>query len=275
MKESKILKFCRIILPIIYCSFILVPIVWMIISSFKPNNEIFVNPWSLPHNWTVIHYKEAIEAGLPKFLLNSIIITAVSVVVIVFLGSLAAFVFARQNFRFKKILFYLTISAMMVPVHVAVIPLQVLTGKLGLFNNFISVIFPYIAFGLPFTIFILWGYFLTIPKELEEAAVIDGCSRFRIYWNIILPVSKPALSTAIIFQSYLVWNEFLFALVFLKKESVMTLPVGIFTKFTGYFLTNWGGILAGLFISIIPIIVLYLLFQNNFIKGLTAGALKE
>ena len=105
MKESKILKFFRIILPIIYCSFILVPIVWMIISSFKPNNEIFVNPLSLPRNWTVIHYKEAIEVGLPKFLLNSIIITASSVVVIVFLGSLAAFVFARQNFRFKKILF--------------------------------------------------------------------------------------------------------------------------------------------------------------------------
>ena len=275
MKEKRNLKFFRIIIPIIYCSLILVPIVWMISSSLKPNNEIFANPWSPPNKWYFDNYKVVVKLGLGRFLMNSVVITVVSVVIIVFLGSLAAYVFARQDFRFKKILFYLTIGGMMVPVHIALIPIYVLTAKVNLFNNYFSVIGPYVGFGLPFTIFILWGYFLTIPRELEEAAMIDGCSKFRIYWNIILPISKPALSTVVIFQSYIIWNEFLFALVFLKDESVRTLPVGIFTKFTGYFLTNWGGILAGLFISAVPIVVLYLLFQNNFIKGITAGALKE
>jgi raffinose/stachyose/melibiose transport system permease protein len=269
MRESKALKIFKYTFTIIYSLVIMVPIVWMIISSLKPNNEVMANPWSLPKQLYLKNYIEAIQLGLGRFLLNSIIITAISVIIIVLLGSMAAFVFARYKFRFRKPLFFLLISGMMVPVLVALIPLYDLTSKLGLFNNFLSVIGPYIGFGLPFTTFILWGYFLTVPKELEESARIDGCSPLRIYWNIIIPVSKPAIGTVVVFQSYIIWNEFLFALVFLRNQNVRTLPVGIFSTFTSYMLVKWGGILAGLFT------VLFLIFQNSFVRGLTAGALKE
>lgn len=213
------------------------------------------------------------EGSFGIYFFNSVIYTFFTVIGVLFLSSLAAYAFARIKFPGSQVLFYFFIASMMIPIPGAFIPLYVLLIKLGIVNTRIGLILPYINSGLALAIFILKGFFEEIPKELDEAAAVDGCSRFTTYWYVMLPIARPALATVGIFTALNVWNEFILALIIISNRSLMPIQRGIMV-FQGQYVTDYPLLMAGLTIATIPILVVYFAMQKNIIKGLTAGAVK-
>lgn len=262
------------VLVVIYSLYMLYPFFWMLITSLKQSYELYVDPWALPQVMQWKNLLKAWSAGIKDFFLNSIFITTVSVFFIVLISSLASYAFARLRFRGKKSFFLVLIAGFLVPVQVTLIPLYSILRATALLDTYMAVIGPYIAYAIPFSVLLLTTYFKTIPRELEQAAFIDGANDFQIFYKIIMPLSKPGISTILIFQGVWIWNEFFFALVFLRSRELMTLPLGLMT-FRGEFIADWPVIMSGIVISTLPLIALYLVFQKNFIEGLTAGAVKS
>lgn len=262
------------LIVLLYSVYMIYPFIWMVITALKNSYELYMNPWALPE---ITHWKNFIQAwtsGIKDFFINSLIVTVASVSMIVLLSSLASFAFARLHFLGKTAIFLVLVSGFLIPVQVTLIPLYTILRSLKILDTFISLIGPYIAYALPFSILLLTTYFRTIPKELEQAAYIDGCTDFQIFHKILVPLSKPGISTIVIFQGVWIWNEFFFALVFIRSRELMTLPLGLMT-FRGEYIANWPVIMAGITVATIPLILLYLFFQKNFIEGLTAGAVKS
>ena len=250
------------------------PMVWMFYSSLKSNSEILTNPWMLPEQIRIENYVTAWEnANLSQAAVNSVIVTLSSVALIVLCSSLAGFAFGRLKFKGSSLIFYIFLGGLMLPLQTTLIPLYAFFKSLNWLNTYQSVVFPYVAQGLPFSIFLLRAYFLNLPGELEDAARIDGCSSFGIFWKIFLPIIKPGIAIVVIFQFLFIFNEFLFALIFLTEDKVKTLPIAIFS-FWGAYLTKYGSLLATLSTITIPIMIIYLIFQKQFIRGMTAGAVK-
>ena len=200
-------------------------------------------------------------------------VTAISVAGIVLFSSLSAYAFARLRFRGKVVLFLFIVSGFLIPVQVTLIPLYSMLKELGIIDTYLAMIVPYIAFGIPFSVLLLTEFFRSIPVELEDAARIDGCNELQIYQRIMMPLAKVGLSTIVIFQGVWIWNEFLFALVFIQSQNLMTLPLGLML-FQGVYIRDWTTTLAGISIATIPLALVYIIFQKNFIRGLTAGAVK-
>jgi raffinose/stachyose/melibiose transport system permease protein len=187
---------------------------------------------------------------------------------------MAAFAFARVKFRGRNFLFYLFLGGTMIPIHVTLIPLFIMMRDLGLLGKLPSMIFPFVGFSLPTSIFILRGFFEQIPHEIEEAARIDGCSTARIFWTIMLPLARPALVTVIILSVVAAWNEYLFALTFVaSNNAAYTLPLGILSFVRALGVTQYDKMFAGLTISALPVLIVYFIAQRQIIKSLTAGAL--
>jgi len=250
------------------------PMVWMFYTSLKTNEEIYANAWALPQNPQFSNFMKAWRVGqLGRYVWNSIVCTSTSLVAIIAISSLGAYAFSRLTFRGRDILFALFLLGLIIPVHIVLIPLYSAMAHMGLHRTRLSVILPYIAWELPLSIYILRAFFLTLPSELEDAARIDGCGTFGVLWRILLPLVRPGLATVGIFSSLSIWNEVLLAFVFLKDESLKTLPVGLYA-FYGYHLTNLSLLFAGLTVVTVPMIILFLIFQRQLIEGLTVGSLK-
>ena len=250
------------------------PIIWMIINSFKSEKEFAVNQFGLPKTLVIDNYLEAWgTANLGVLFKNSIFICLLATVLTVLIGALASYFLARIEFKFKNALYTFFIFGMLIPIHATLVPMFILLKNLGLLNNPITLLFPYIAFHLPITIFILTSFMKAFPKDIEESAIIDGCGIFRIFWSIILPMSRPALATVIILNFIYNWNEFSFALVLLNDPALQTLPLGL-ASFAGQFTVNYGAQMAGLTMSMIPIIIFYLFLEKEIVNGMTAGAVK-
>lgn len=249
------------------------PLVWMVYSSFKTDREIFLRPWSLPESFQVNNWVKAWKTGnLGRYFLNSAFVTSVSVALIVFLSSLAAYAFARIKFKGREFLFYIFLLGLILPVQIVIIPLFAFFNRTGLLNTYFALILPYIAWGLPLSIYIFRSFFLTLPEDIADAAKIDGCSLFGLYWRIMLPMIRPALMTIVILQSINVWNEFLLALLFIYEDELKTLPVGLLA-FYGYHNVNYKLIFSALSITTIPILIVYFIFQKQIVSGLTTGAM--
>jgi raffinose/stachyose/melibiose transport system permease protein len=250
------------------------PVVAMVLNSFKSTYEMYSNPWGLPAHlmWTNYQYAWN-EAQIPSFMVNSLIVSVASVAFTVVLASFAAYSFATFQFRFSRPLFLLFALLLIVPVPVTIIPLYIIVSRLHLIDTYWALILPYLAGGLPLSIFILRAYFRSIPQDLSDAAIIDGCNQVQAFLRVIIPVSTPALATVTIFQFINSWNEFFLALIFIHKTSMMTLPLGLQSFFYEYSV-QWGYLFAALSMGLVPVIVVYLLMQRQFINGLTAGALK-
>lgn len=201
------------------------------------------------------------------------IVTSGSVLLIIVIAALAAYPFARLTFPFRDAMFYTVVSGMMLPPHVALIPLLILLNKLNLIGTHLALILPNAAFRLPFAVLLLRSFFLTVSKELEDAAQLDGCSRIGIFWYILLPLARPTLVVVAIFNFVGVWNEYLFALTFVQDRTLKTLPVGLM-DFVGEVTTDWVLISAGLVIAAFPVLLAYVLFQKQIISSLMGGALK-
>ena len=250
------------------------PIIWMAINSFKSEKEFATNQFGFPKEFRLENYMAAWDiANLGVLFKNSIFITLTATVLTVFIGALASYFLSRFDFKLSKWLYGFFIFGLLIPIHATLVPMFILMKNLGLLNTPITLLFPYIAFHLPITIFILTSFMKGFPKDIEESAIMDGCGIFRIFWSIILPMSRPAIATTVILNFIYNWNEFSFALVLINDPELQTLPLGL-ANFAGQFTTNYGAQMAGLTMSLIPILIFYFLFEKNIVKGMTAGAVK-
>ena len=273
-------RFLIMLYLIMFLVIILFPLIWMFSLSFKEPKEVTEAYFYLiPKNFRFDNYARALEfadtrhLSIQNMYKNSIIITFSSVAVTIVIGIFASYALSRLKFKGRNIYFYLFLIGMIIPLQVVLIPVFILTKYLGLLHNYLSLILPYIAYGLPISIFILRGFFSQIPKDICEAAKIDGASEFTVLLRIILPISKPAIATCVIFLFLQNWNEFVLALVLLVKVKLYTIPLAL-SKFQGEFQFPVELYSAAIFMTAIPIIVVFIIFQNWFVKGLTAGAIK-
>jgi raffinose/stachyose/melibiose transport system permease protein len=259
---------------ILYAAVIFYPLFNMITSSFKTTREILRFPFALPTTIDFSNFRIVwVERDFGKYFLNSLWITAVSMAVILLLGSMAAYGVSRYNYKLRTAIYMIFLSGIMLPLKAAIIPLFILMKNLNLVNKPLSVILIFIAMGLPSTIFILSGFMKTIPKDLEYAARIDGCNDWMIFRLVVMPVVAPAVALVTIYNSVPIWNDFFFPLVFIQNPDFKTLPLGL-TTFFGQYSTDWSLLFTALTIAILPVLILYLFLAKYFIKGMTAGAVK-
>jgi N-acetylglucosamine transport system permease protein len=260
----------------VFMGLVVFPMLWTIFASFKTSPEIFNDPWGLPEIPQLQNYVTAwtkMNAG--TYILNSVIVSAGSLLLIMGLGSMIAYVLARYDFRGNRVFFFFFVGGMMIPAYLAFIPAWFLHRSLGLIDTYWSLIIQYTAFNLPFTIFMLQSFFKTLPKELEEAALVDGASLFTVFFKIMLPLSKSGLLTVSVFNFLGVWNEFTWALITISDEKIKTLPLGAVNIMQqAKYATDWGAMFAGFVIILIPTFAIYIIFQNKLTEGITVGALK-
>ncbi|MCG3206212.1 MAG: L-arabinose transport system permease protein AraQ [Elusimicrobia bacterium] len=250
------------------------PLVWMFSSALKTNATVFTDMSLIPSDPQFINFAEAWTKGkFGVYFFNSVLYTLVCVFGVLFIASLAAFAFARFQFPGKNALYYLFLITLMIPVPGAIVALYVLLIHLGLIDTRLGYMLPQINGGLALGLFILRPFFERIPKDLEDAARIDGCGRWGIYWHVAIPLAKPALAVVALFTSLAVWNEFMLAQLVLQSQSLMPLQLGL-VKFWGGTLTEYPLLMAGMAISVIPIVIAYIFLQKHIIAGVTAGALK-
>ena len=253
---------------------VLFPLWTMIVNSFKIQREIFRNPYGFPKNFTLDGYKNALSAGrFDLFFRNSVLVTVISLALIIFLGSLAAYALARWRSRFSNLVYFFFILGLLIPIRLGTISIIQIVKALKLNDTLAGLIPIYVAMGIPIAILVITAFIRSLPKDLLDAAAIDGASEWQIYWTIILPLVRPALATVAIFNLIPVWNDFWFPLILIRQESSRTVPLGV-TLLFGQYQTNWTNILSALSLASMPIIILYLLMASQFIKGLTAGAVK-
>lgn len=252
---------------------IIYPLFWMVTSSLKSYDEIFGSIWSLPSKWLFSNYVTAWNKGVAGYFFNSVIVTSCTVFGVILISSLCAYGLSRYRFKLDKAVLLLVMGGMMLNPQVCLVPLYTLLQKINLHNTYLALILPYIAYRLPLTVLLIRSYFLGISKEIEESAVIDGCSAFRIYRSIFLPMSVPILLTSTILVAYYAWNEFLFAIIFIDSDKYKTIPAGLMS-FKDALLTDWGVLLAGMVISALPLIIMFIAMQKYFIRGMASGSVK-
>ena len=248
------------------------PVLWMLLQSFKSKFELYSNVWGLPQQLFLNNYVQAWRiARMGTYIFNSLIVSTSTVALVLVVASLAGYAFAKFRFRGGGVLFYMFVFTLIVPVQVTIIPLYAVVSGLGLSNTYLALILPYAAAGLPLSIFLLRAFFQSVPREIEEAARIDGCTEFAAFTRVVLPISGAGLATVTILQFLGAWNEFLLALIFIRNPALRTIPLGLQAFFFEYSV-EWGYLFAALAMATVPVIVVYVVMQRQFIKGLTAGA---
>jgi raffinose/stachyose/melibiose transport system permease protein len=266
--------FIRQIWVVIATLIVLFPIYFMLVSSLKTEAEYSANKWGLPHGLDWNNFTTALAGNkFPLRFANSAILTVGAVAISLVIACLAAFAFARMQFPAKRLLFNLILSLMVIPPVVMIVPLFVSMVRWQLVNTYQGTILIYSGLLLPFSIYLMTNFFQTIPHEIIEAARIDGCSLLDVFWRIMLPLSGPAVVTLVVVNALWVWNELLIALVFMQKDELKTLMVGISALRSRNYV-NIPATMAGLTIATIPIVVVYMLGQRYFIRGMVSGAVK-
>lgn len=271
---SKSISGKLIFLMLILLSVIIIyPLLWILMSSFKDYMSIYQDVWGLPEVWHFDNYVRAWTRGISQYFVNSVIVTIATLIGVLFIASMLAFGITQLKGRIGYVAFLLVMVCLLLSPQVCVLPLFILLRGLGLNRTYLAMILPYIAFRLPMSVMLIRSFFVSISKEMEEAAIIDGASLWQIFTKIYVPLSKPILSTVTIMTIYYAWNEFLFATILVDSSSLRTIPVGLMV-FRDGLMTEWGVVMAGMVISCIPLIIVYLCMSRNFIRGLTAGAVK-
>ena len=264
-----------------YAVWVVFPMVWVAYSSLKDDAAIFRDTFALPsvgalHAENYVHAWR--EARFGDYFFNSVLVTTTSVALIVLLGAMTAFALARFYHPLGRAVFWLFLAGLMIPAQLAVVPLFFELRELGLLNSRLGLILVYTANGLPFAIFILAGFFRSLPRSLYEAAVIDGCGEFAAFWRVLLPLARPGLVTVAIFQFIGVWKEYFFAFMLVSGDpagGARTLPLGLANlSITAQYRSDYGMLFAGIVLVTIPILIVYLFLQKQIVKGVAAGALK-
>ena len=266
----------------LYSVLILLAVIWIIpiftlVATALKHKRDFISGLSLfqlPEEIAWDNFYNAITQGrLFTYMKNDLIISFLKVPLGIFVGSLAAFGLTRMNIKHRTGIFVFFLVGMMLPVQTALVPINIIYSKLHLLNTYFGLFYVYIGFGLSYCILIMRGFMLGIPKELDEAAYIDGCNKWQLYFRIILPVSKPAVATLFITDFLSTWNEYLLASVIINDNTMKTVPVGIMT-FVGEHGTDYGYLCAGVLVAVIPVMIVYLVFQRYFVEGMS-GAVKS
>lgn len=254
----------------------LVPFIMILITAVRTQGDLISNGvFALPAKIAWTNFSKAWElGGFSTYFRNSFILILLKVPLGILISALAAYALAKMRFRLNTPIFIFFLVGLAIPVHVTLIPLLTMMKQLGIAGNLLALLPPYVVFGLPFQIFVLRGFFRTVPSELLEAARLDGSSELGIFFRIMLPLSAPALATLFIIDALATWNELLIALVLISADAWRTVPVGLL-QFQGQFSSRYTELMAGVLISILPILTIYLFLQRYMVSGLTAGALKE
>lgn len=272
--KSKVIQTIIYVFLVLLAIIYIAPLIWVVLTSLKDDSTLMLSPWAMPENIMLGNYIFAWTAGnLGKATLNSFIVCTITLVLSMIIGAMAAYAIAILRWKLSKLTLTYFLIGMMIPVHCVLIPLFIQFSKLKLSNSLVGIIIPYITFSLPITIYILVGFFEGIPKELFESACIDGCSVYKMFGTIALPLAKTGFMVTGLMSFVNNWNELLLAMVFISKESKKTLPVSL-TKFVGPYNTNYCQMFAAIVLAIIPTIVVYCCFANQIVDGLTAGAVK-
>ncbi|MFB9994820.1 carbohydrate ABC transporter permease [Deinococcus oregonensis] len=250
-----------------YLIVMLMPFVWLVSSALKTTLEMFTHPFALPAAPQWGNFAQAWQTGVAHYLLNSVWVTFISVVMIVLVSGLAAYALARQRFPGRAAIYILLITGYAVPIHTVLVPLYEMLRSANALNAYAGLIGPYVAFGIPFSVLLLYAFFLDFPAELEEAARIDGCNEVQLLAYVVAPLSLPGLSSVAIFQGVFVWNEFLLALIIINDDARKTLPLGL-VNLQGQYSTNWPVLLAAVTIATVPVLLLYLVMQRQFVSSL-------
>ena len=242
------------------------PFIFMVVNSFRDRKMMGrQGVLHFPDPWYFQNYPDVISNGFFGFFFRSVIIVSISLVLMLIITSFASYPLARMKFKLRGLLYAGIVAMMSVPMHVTLIPVYQMTNSMGLINNLFSLLGPYVAFALPMSVFILTGFMMTIPHEMEEAAVIDGCNKYNMFFRVILPLSKAGISTLAIYNVVGMWNEFAFANTFLNDIKVKTLPLAL-GAFKGEHSQDTPLILTVLTLSVLPTIILFIIFQDKLVK---------
>lgn len=274
-RNSILINVGKYTVAILFLIISIIPFIWIWSSAFKTNMEISENPFSLPKKLHIENISEVWYKGhFNIYFTNSLIVTIPNVILVVFLSSIAGFAFSKMKFIGRNILFYMFILGFTIPVQAIIISLFYDFQNYGLINKLSGLILAETGIGLPFGIFLMRSFFMNLPNEIYDAAKIDGCSNFRAFYSIFLPLAKPAVLSLVVFQTIWSWNEFLLALLLIQSENLRTIPLGLMFLKGGRYTLNYSQIAAGITVVSLPLIIVYLIFQRTFIEGITAGAVK-
>ena len=269
-------KFLSYFLVILVALIVILPFLWMIVSAFKSQRELFAYPPSFfPKNWKVENFVEAATRGSISFLrmfLNTMMIAVPTTVFKIIFSSMAGYAFARLRFPFRNAIFMIFIASMMVPYAITLIPRFLLFKDLGFYDTYIPLIVP-VMFGTAFSIFLTRQFFMTLPKELEEAAIVDGCSHFRIWAQIFMPLTKPIIATLAVFQFQSSYNDFLGPVIYISSDVKFTVQMGL-NSFRNSFSTRYDLIMAGSIMALIPVVILFICCQKYIVRGIVMGGVK-
>lgn len=253
----------------------IVPLFTLIATAIKSKQDFFsgLSLFAVPENIAWSNFTNAFTKGrMLLYMKNDLIVSGLKVPLGIVVEALAAFALTRLNIKHKTGIFIFFLVGMMLPMQTALVPINVIFSKLNLLNTHFGLFYVYIGFGISFGILVLRGFFRSIPMDIDEAACIDGCNKWQLFWRVILPIAKPAIATLVITDFLATWNEYLLASVIINDNSMKTVPVGIMT-FVGEHGTDYGYLCSGVLISVIPVIIVYLVFQRHFVEGM-AGAVK-
>jgi multiple sugar transport system permease protein len=278
VKPGKVVRLAGVLLLLIL---VLLPIYWMGVTSFKLQPEIFkMPPTLLPRQFTWSNYTQTLAGNLASsiafltYFRNSLVVALLTVLSTLLLATPAAYAFSRIPFGGKRTLTYLVLVSQMLPIVLILIPLYRTFLKLGLLSTYPGLVLPYLMFSLPFSIWMLKGYFDSIPRELDDSAKVDGCNRMQAMTRVILPNVRPGLTATAIVTFIMAWDEFIISLTLMDKDAMRTLPVGMIQSFVGQFSIKWGQMMAASVITAIPVVIIFIFLSRHLIGGLITGAVK-
>ncbi len=275
MKRGSGLKTLRVTLLVLFFIFMFTPILWMILTSLKPVNEIVTIPVKyLPEHWTLDNYSKLWKATqFPIYFKNSMIVSSLCALFTALVSIFAGYALSRFSFKGKRITFLIFLSTQMIPIVVIIIPLFIMFSKLNLLDTLTGLVVIYTVLNIPFCTMLIKGFFERIPISLEESAMIDGCSRVEALIKIIIPIMLPGIVATFVFAFIGAWNDLFFSIMFVNTESIKTIPVGINT-FIGKYEIDWGAMSAATVLALIPVFIMFGAIQKYLVNGLTSGAVK-
>lgn len=259
-----------------YSIMVAAPFIWTIYTSFKTSREFYESPWSLPAKPVFDNYVNAfVKARIGDYFLNSVVLTVAGLLIVTVLAVMTAYVLARFRFPFVRLFRGIYLIGLFLPAIFGIVPLFQMMKKLHIYDTVLGLSFVDAMYFLPYTVFIMMGFFATIPKEYEEAAIMDGCTHFGVLWRVMVPLAKPAILTTVIFNTLSFWNEYVMSLVMIKTDAKKTITVGLVNIMeVQKYATDWGALFAGLVIVMVPTFIVYILMQDKITDGLAAGGIK-
>ncbi len=275
VRERSVAVTSHIVLGI-WAVIVIVPLLWTLMTSFKSTTEIFHSPFTLPAKPAWSNYSDAwTTAGIGSFFFNTVFVVGSALILVMLLGSMCAYILARFNFPGNRIIYYMMLGGLMIPIFLAIVPLFFVLQNFGLLNKLPGLVVTYVAFALPFTVFFLYAFFRQLPYEISEAAAIDGANEWRTFFQIMLPMAKPGLATVAIMNFLGLWNQFLLpvALNTNQKNYVLSQGLAAFASSAGYDV-NFGALFAAVVITVAPVLVVYVVFQRQLQGSVSQGTMK-